>query len=51
MPAMPRIQGKGKKVAFKVLGTPPNLQLQSKRNQRQVKINTRLVYEETQRVR
>lgn len=51
MPAMPRIKGKGKDVAFKVLGTPPNMKRASKKNKFQVKVNNRLIFEETQRVR
>lgn len=46
---MPRIQGKATKIAFKVLGVPPNMKF--KRNKAQKMINRRLVFEETSRVR
>lgn len=49
MPTMPRVKGKAKKIAFKILGTPPNLTY--KRNMKKSTINKRLVFEETQRVR
>ena len=45
MPAAPRLKGKATKIAFKVLGTPANLQF--KRNRVQRMINRRLVFEET----
>ncbi len=46
---MPRLQGEGKKIAYKVLGKPANLQF--KRSKIQKEINSRLVYDETYRVR
>lgn len=49
MPAMPRLPGKAKRIAFKILGTPPPMR--SKRTKQQRKINARLVFEETSRVR
>jgi hypothetical protein len=49
MPTMPRIPGKGKKVAWKILGVPPNISF--KPDQRQKKINQRLIFEESTRVR
>jgi len=49
MPAMPRIPGKGKQVAYKILGVPPNLK--SKKTPQKKNINRRLVFEETVRVR
>lgn len=49
MPCMPRIPGKATKIAFKILGVPANLQ--SKRTPEQQRINQRLVFEETVRVR
>jgi len=49
MPAMPRIKGKPTKIAFKILGTPPNISY--KRDKKEKKINQRLIFEETVRVR
>lgn len=49
MPSMPRPQGKAKKIAYKILGTPPNIAF--KRDKRQKQINKRLIFEETTRVR
>lgn len=49
MPVAPRVKGKGTRIAYKLMGVPPNMQ--SKRNKPQKKINQRLVFEETQRVR
>lgn len=46
---MPRPNGKAKKIAYKILGVPPNIAY--KRNKQQRKINNRLIYEETMRVR
>ncbi len=49
MPAMPRLPGKGKKIAYKILGIPAPMRF--KRNKQQRKIDARLVFEETTRVR
>lgn len=49
MPSMPRLPGKGTKIAFKILGIPPNIAF--KRNKQQKYINRRLWFEETSRVR
>lgn len=49
MPAMPRIPGKPTKIAYKILGTPPNISF--KRTPAEKAVNKRLVYEETTRVR
>jgi hypothetical protein len=49
MPAMPRIKGKATKIAFKILGTPPNIAF--KRNKKEQFQNRRLIFEETTRVR
>ena len=49
MPAMPRPKGKAKKIAYKILGTPPNIAY--KRSKAERKINKRLLFEETIRVR
>lgn len=49
MPQAPRPQGKPMKIAFKILGTPPNLtNVKTKAKKR---INQRLVFEETKLVR
>lgn len=48
MPGMPRIPGKGKKIAYAILGIPQNMKKPSKKDK---KVDTRLVFEETQRVR
>lgn len=49
MPAMPRIKGKATKIAYKILGTPPNMVF--KRSPKEKKVNRRLIFEETTRVR
>lgn len=49
MPAMPRQKGKAKKIAYNILGIPSNIA--SKRNKSQRKINERLIFDETSRVR
>ena len=49
MPAMVRPKGKAKKIAFSILGTPPNIAF--KRSKKQRRTNRRLVFEETFRVR
>ncbi len=49
MPAMPRIPGKAKKIAYKILGVPPNISF--KPSEEQQKLNRRLIFEETVRVR
>lgn len=49
MPAMPRPSKRGKKIAFKILGTPPNIA--DKKTKEQKWINSKLIAEETTRVR
>lgn len=49
MPSMPRMPGKGAKIAYKILGKPANIAF--KRNKEQKFINRRLWFEETSRVR
>ena len=49
MPVMLRPKGKAKKIAFKILGKPANLQFKPNKDQR--KVNQRLLYEETFRAR
>lgn len=49
MPGAPRPKGQAKKIAYKVVGVPPNLQ--NKQSKEQKRINQRLNYEETARVR
>jgi len=49
MPVMPRIPGKGKKIAYALLGKPANIAF--KRSKTQVRLNKYLVAEETSRVR
>lgn len=46
---MIRPKGKGKKIAFKILGKPANMQ--EKPDKRKRKANRRLLYEETMRAR
>lgn len=50
MPGMPRIEGKAKKIAFKILGTPANLRKEARKGMGE-KIEKRLEFEETVRVR
>ncbi len=47
--AMIRPKGKAKKIAFKILGKPANMQ--EKPDKKKRKVNQRLLYEETQRAR
>ena len=49
MPTMIRIPGKAKKIAYKILGVPANIA--SKRDAVDQKINKRLIFEESVRVR
>lgn len=49
MPVAPRAKSKATKIAYKIMGIPANMQ--SKKDESQKKINERLVFEETQRVR
>jgi hypothetical protein len=49
MPGMPRINGKTTKIAYRILGVPANLK--SKRTEDQKRVNRRLIFEETVRVR
>ena len=49
MPSMPRIKGRGKKIAYKILGVPVNVAY--KPNKAERSINNRLIFEETFRVR
>jgi hypothetical protein len=49
MPTMIRIPGKPKKIAYKILGVPANIE--HKRSSTDKKINKRLIFEETTRVR
>jgi hypothetical protein len=49
MPTMPRPNKKATKIAFDLLGTPPSFK--QKQNALQKKINQRLLFDETQRVR
>jgi hypothetical protein len=48
MPTAPRIKGKGKKIAYTILGVPDNLK---NAEAFPAKVNKRLLFEETQRVR
>jgi phage terminase Nu1 subunit (DNA packaging protein) len=50
MPTMLRVPGKATQIAFKLLGVPLNMQKQYKTKE-QRKIEQRLVFEETIRVR
>jgi hypothetical protein len=49
MPGIPRISGRATKIAYKILGVPANMKF--KRTKEQKKINQRLLFEETVRVR
>lgn len=49
MPAAPRLKTKATKIAFKILGVPPNMK--SKPDKSKKKINQRLLFLETARVR
>ena len=47
MPAMPRIPGKGKKIAYKLLGVPANIA--EKKDPGTKKLDARLAFENTSR--
>lgn len=49
MPGMPRSNKPATKIAFSVLGTPPNLEF--KRSKSQEKVNKMLLSQETSRVK
>lgn len=49
MPTMPRIKGKATKIAYKILGKPSNIKFSKRPFDK--KINQRLIFEETSRVR
>lgn len=49
MPAAPRVKGKGKKIAFAILGMPPALN--DKKSARKKKLDEILLYQDTQRSR
>jgi hypothetical protein len=49
MPAMPRTNDKNKKIAEKILGTPPNMP--DKKKKSPTKIEQRLTFEETSKVK
>lgn len=49
MPAMPRVRGKTTKIAYDVLGKPANMQ--DNKTKKDKRINQRLLFEETYRVR
>ena len=48
MPTMPRFDLKSQKIAYAIMGTPPNMRKRSKRDK---DVDRRLLYEETSRVR
>lgn len=50
MPAMKRLKGKATKIAYAILGKPANMQY-TRRSVEETRVNNRLVFEETQRVR
>lgn len=50
MPAMPRIEGKGKKIAYHIMGIPQNM-IEKKKSKEQKHLEQRLVFEETVRSR
>lgn len=50
MPAAPRPSNKATKIAYKVVGIPPNLQAE-KKSKRDKKVNERLIANETRLVR
>lgn len=49
MPTMLRIKGKPQRIAFNILGVPANIK--DKRSKKEKRINDRLIFEETTRVR
>lgn len=48
MPVMPRVKGKAEKIAYKILGIPPNMRKDKTANN---KVNKRLLAENTRLVR
>jgi len=49
MPTMPRVKNKATKIAYKILGMPANIRYNKRPFDK--KINKRLIFEETARVR
>lgn len=49
MPSMIRMPGKGKKIAWKILGMPANIAFKPTEKQR--KLNRALIFQETTRMR
>lgn len=49
MPVAPRQKNKATKIAFSILGTPPNLDF--KRSKAQQAVNEQLIFQETTRVK
>lgn len=49
MPAAPRVKGLARRIAFAILGTPPNLK--DKKTAKHKEVDIKLLYENTQRVR
>ncbi len=49
MPSMIRMPGKGKKIAWRILGVPANIAY--KPSERERKINRMLIFQQTTRVR
>ena len=49
MPGMPRFSLLGTKIAYKILGTPPNIKF--KPTSQEKKVQKRIVFEDTARVR
>ena len=51
MPAMPRTDKRVEKLAFRIIGKPANMRSDDKDSKKEKKIDARLVFEETIRVR
>jgi len=49
MPVMPRMSGKARKIAYKILGKPANME--NVKSKKKSKLNKRLTFEETQQVK
>ena len=51
MPAMPRMRGKGQKIAYAILGKPANMEKEPKKSKKEKHIEHLLVFDEVSRVK
>lgn len=51
MPAAPRTHKKCTKIAYKIMGTPANIRSEEEESTKEKKVNKRLIFEETSRMK